>query len=232
MKIVISAFMLWFGVSAHVFAADNVLIDEARFAWEGSYLGVQAGYFEIDDDFRDPVFAAPNPTVGTATDETLGFGIFAGHNWFKENVVYGLEADIMFTDADAVGAGNPAFGVFGRAEVDWQASLRGRIGVVKEKSLYYVTGGLAILKADFDFAFPGPLFGAGDQFSETITGFTIGGGMEFVINDTMTAKIEYRYSEYDSADHSITNCCAPPPSFQRHEVTTNVVNFGLSKKLN
>ena len=220
------------GMSSTTFAADEIVIDQSRFSWAGSYMGAQFGYLGVEDDFLDPDFPAPNPTIGTASDDSIALGLFLGRNWQKEDVVFGLEADFMLTNGDAIGQADPAFGVFGRAELDWQASLRARLGIVKNDALFFVTGGLAVADVEYDYAFPGPFFGFGDQFSETATGYTLGGGVEWFINESVTAKFEYRYSDYGSAEHTISNCCAPPPASQKHELTTNAVNFGISKKLN
>ncbi|MDJ0612779.1 MAG: porin family protein [Rhizobiaceae bacterium] len=215
------------------FAADEAFIDESRFGWEGTYIGAQIGALDVEDDFSDPAFGAPvNLTVGTAEDDGFQFGIHGGHNWVNENFLFGVVADINLTDIDAVGAANPLFGVFGRAEMNWQASLRARLGMIKDDVLFYATGGVAVADFDLDFAFPGPFFNFGDQFSDTLTGYTVGAGIEFAISEGVTAKVEYLYSDYGDADGTIINCCAPPPDFQRHELTSNTINFGISKKLN
>jgi outer membrane immunogenic protein len=91
----------------------------------------------------------------------------------------------------------------------WQASLRGRLGYAWDRTLLYVTGGLAWTSVNFTAnwlpsvcasvtgavaACPGLI--ASDQ--QTLTGATVGGGFEYAITNNLIAGIEGRYTWYGS----------------------------------
>ena len=213
-------------------AADETAQNNSGYDWSGKYIGLYLGYLDVEDDFLDTQFGGnPNFSAGTASDEGAQAGIYAGHNWLNGNVLYGVEADIGFGDADAIGTARAGI-IFGRAELNWQASLRARLGYVKDDLLVYATGGVNVADFDLDFTFPVPVFGIGDEFSDRLTGYTVGGGLEYAVGDTSTIKFEYRYSDFGSTSSSINNCCAPAPFNQTHDLTSNSVIFGISRKLN
>ena len=68
----------------------------------------------------------------------------------------------------------------------WLATVRGRVGYAFDRFLPYITGGLAV--GDIKASRPG--FAGGD---DTNVGWTVGGGLEFVIAGNWTAKAEYLY---------------------------------------
>ena len=82
---------------------------------------------------------------------------------------------------------------------DWDASLRLRIGKVMGDYLPYITGGVAWagmnVKADHG------RLGAGIvDDDQTLTGWTIGAGVEMAINENIHARIQYRYTDYGDED--------------------------------
>jgi outer membrane immunogenic protein len=124
-----------------------------------------------------------------------------------------------------------------RAEQDWNASARARLGWVNGHVLLYVTGGAAWTQINvfandsartefFEPTFLGspdtnavsqfPIFGtsslgaiSNSNFSkvdDVVLGWTVGGGGEWAITDTVSVGVEYRHSDfgdhtYHFADH-------------------------------
>src|SRR5262249_2688253 len=82
-------------------------------------------------------------------------------------------------------------------------TLRGRAGWTNGPALFYLTGGLAFGELQTDVTTQQQvgtpvLFG----FSDTKTGWTVGGGLEYRLAGNWTAKAEYLYMDLGSLSHS------------------------------
>jgi len=135
------------------------------------------------------------------TDSSTVFGgVLAGCNWERSNFVYGVEGDIGF--------GN---------DIDYLASLRGRIGVAWDRSLIYLTAGVAFVGLDRDFnlwhktsssylGYSGYPTGYTKEFNRRFnetsdeTGWVIGAGYEKLIGTNATIGIEGLYYMFDDDD--------------------------------
>ena len=195
------------------------------FNWTGFYVGAQAGYQWHHVGFGDPIPIIPN--LGTYNANGFIGGVHAGYNYQVGNVVAGIEGDIEWADASGRGIGTGTDTVIGTGELKWQGSARGRLGLVFDRTLLYVTAGAAWGRFNFGFGFPviAPVF---DNFSTTLTGWTGGGGIEHAFAKNWRARIEYRYTDYGTAKGSIVNCCAGPPNHQAHDVIAHAVRGGIS----
>jgi outer membrane immunogenic protein len=148
------------------------------FSWTGFYIGAHLGYGWSDVDWQ----AVSNSLSGSGA---LAGGQI-GYNWQKGALVFGVEADASSSWVDGSTSG------FGHS-VDWATSLRGRLGVAfnDNRTMLYGTGGVAW--ANIDYSAPG--FGG---FSKTQFGWVIGGGIEHMLNQNLSARVEYLY--YDLND--------------------------------
>ncbi len=182
------------------------------FSWSGFYVGVQGGYAWGDTEaFSSP----PDQSYDYSTDGFLG-GAHAGFNWQANRFVIGIETDIELADISGSGAGT--LGSDHSTEIEWLGSLRARLGLAADRTLFYVTGGLAY----GDVAIAGP----GYDFTETRTGWTAGAGIEhaFAFMPNTTARIEYRYTDLGSSDFSEGGVT------DDSDVTFSAVRAGLSWK--
>ncbi len=209
----------------------------AATSWAGAYIGVNGGVAwnrAKFSDLGDPtccqwLFAAGAP-FWSPNKAGFTFGGQFGYNWQSGNIVYGLEADLNWVDGKA-GATLP--GLFGTGaattELNWSATVRGRIGVATASSLFYVTGGLAVghFRNSWDVAAAVP---RRFNSSETRTGWTVGGGIEHMLTRNWTAKIEGLYADF--GDWTINGAPGTFASTYRsrfaHTVTT--VRGGLNWK--
>jgi outer membrane immunogenic protein len=197
------------------------------FSWTGFYVGAQAGYGWSDTDYR---FNGPVPNGTFHPDGFVG-GAHAGYNYqFETPVVVGLEGDIEYSDIKA-DFNNP-FGGFsgGNAKLRWQGSIRARFGYAIDRFLPYVTGGVSF--GDFRFA-GGPGIGSGFtpalvSWSKTMTGWTIGAGLEYAVTDNWTVRAEYRYTDYGDTTGSLAP--AYPGTTERMKVQVQSIRAGVSYK--
>jgi outer membrane immunogenic protein len=113
--------------------------------WEGSYVGVSAGWGEDRARYEDYDFDWYGATVEFHPDGAV-YGVQGGHNWQDKNFVWGLELDFMGTSierTDIYDAQNVI-----PNEVNWLATLRPRAGFALGDTFIYHTLGVAA--GDFD----------------------------------------------------------------------------------
>ena len=149
--------------------------------WSGAYLGGTVNYdwgrFSNTNDGRDA--------------KGFGGGLYGGYNWQNGQIVYGAEADLAYGDEK----GSAGAGLQGKQKLN--GSLRARVGYDMNPFLIYGTGGLAISDNELRSTV------TGDKDSATALGYTVGAGVEALVTDNITARLEYRYSDYQKKDFNI-----------------------------
>lgn len=156
------------------------------FTWTGFNVGVQGGYGWNDLDATDGTDSA---TIG-ADGGILGG--FVGYNHqFDNNWVLGIEGDFEGNWADErISAFGSDF-VYG---LDWQASVRARVGYAIDRTLIYGTAGWAVGKAFAEEV------GVGKE-KETFNGYAVGVGVEHAFTDMVFGRLEYRYTDFGSKSY-------------------------------
>ena len=171
------------------------LIMAQPFTWTGFYVGGQIGY-AWGNDRTTEFFTANGAPTGLSwsynPDGVVG-GLHSGYNYQFNSFVVGVEGDIELAN-NRGGFTDP--GGAGTTHVDVQGSLRGRLGYAIDRFLIYGTGGVAIAELKNKYTNPfGPLI---ENVSKTRTGWTLGGGVEYAFTNSITARVEYRYTDYGS----------------------------------
>lgn len=201
-------------------AADPVYpiipTDEIAYDWTGLYAGVSVSGQRGIVDSSDPLLPLPSLSG-------VGVGVHVGHNWQSGNFVFGAEAGFGYSFASASApCGNPAWTC--NTELTWSGSLVGRVGVAADTALFYLTGGVA--GASFrastvdDTGLGGPV-GAEYPDSQFRAGWTLGGGIELALSDTMTGRLDYRYADYGSRD-MVLDIPYPGVSLKTHSIALGV----------
>jgi outer membrane immunogenic protein len=167
--------------------------------WTGFYLGALGG------------FAWGNAGTSGGDINANGFDVggYAGGNWQWGNFVIGAEGDILVPWRD---------GSSGGVTVDQglNGSLRGRAGIALDRFLLYGTGGAALTDLE--------LSGGGVSDDDLLWGWTAGAGVEGMVTDNITARIEYRYTDYQ--DKTFTLGGGPVNS----DFTTHAIRGGIGLK--
>jgi outer membrane immunogenic protein len=167
--------------------------------WTGFYLGALGGFNwgTADTDVDGEI-------------ETEGFDIggYAGANYQWGNFVVGAEADALFPFVDGEGATIDV-------EQGLHGSLRGRAGIALDRFLVYGTGGLAATELELD---------DGDSDSQALWGWTAGAGAEAMVTDNITARVEYRYTDYEDQTFDLGG--GPVDS----DFTTHAIRGGVGLK--
>ena len=153
--------------------------------WTGPYAGVFLGYNWGDHE----------DILGDDSNGISG-GAYAGYNYQFNNFVVGAEADIGYSDSEGDGIASVGGAAVAReGDVGVFGSLRARAGVAFNPFLIYATGGVAV--ADVEYTQPN------GSDSATAVGYTVGGGVEGMVTDNITARLEYRYTDYGDDDYTI-----------------------------
>ena len=142
--------------------------------WSGAYVGGTATW-------QKGKFNGQGQDRGHA----LGGGVYGGYNMQSGQIVYGAEADLNYSGIDNTSAGFTA-------KQGANGSIRGRVGVDLNPVLVYGTGGIAASNVEVT-----SLTGKDDA---TMLGWTAGAGVEAFVTDNVTARVEYRYSDYGKKD--------------------------------
>jgi outer membrane immunogenic protein len=175
-------------------SAGGSLKDDGPYRWTGFYLGAQIGFGVAPNTSIDDT---PGPGTSFSVSPNwdqggwLGGGI-VGYNWQAGKLVMGIEGDFNGTEISGR-QDQPTYSL--ESSVNWLASARGRLGVASGATMYFVTGGVAW--ADISHTQTSTGFAPGTA-SKTMTGWTAGGGIEHFLTHNLTARVEYRYYNFDS----------------------------------
>jgi outer membrane immunogenic protein len=167
------------------------------FTWTGFYIGVNAGYGWMQNDnitFTNPFGVSTSFSGGDDGGFTGGGQI--GYNMQYNQFVFGLETDIQYADFGRKNYYATGFGPFPTFATDngnYFGTVRGRLGYAIDRTLIYVTGGLA-------YGDVGETVGNAD----TEWGWTLGGGVEYAFTNNWTAKLEGLYVNLDRGNSAVT----------------------------
>ncbi len=148
--------------------------------WNGIYIGGQGGYYSSEVIPPSDAFFPDD----TGTGKGFTAGGYVGYNqMISEYWLAGIEGDYNAAfDEISTGKKNSPY------ELDAFGSLRARIGFVHDRTLLFVTGGLAL--ADFS-----PTDGAPSVDLEL--GYAVGAGVEQLVTEDMSVKLEFLYMGFD-----------------------------------
>ncbi|WP_421851998.1 outer membrane protein [Oricola sp.] len=167
--------------------------------WSGFYAGGFAGYG----------WGTFDSSAGDIDADGFKGGAFAGYNLQDGRIVYGVEGDIGYSDADGTLGGGPVAAsqtVFG--------SVRGRVGYALDPVLLYGTAGLAVTGAE--------VTDGAVTDSNTHVGWTVGAGADALLTENIFGRLEYRYTDYQSKNFTIGGPTTVSSGFSTHTVNTGI----------
>jgi outer membrane immunogenic protein len=222
------------------------------FSWSGFYAGLHAGYAFGESDIRTRGNAANTianvnalarpPSLSFDQDGFMG-GAQIGYNMQFGMFVAGVEADISYTDLSTTQSYSSPV-TFGAAlagtqstfsqDLEYLGTVRARLGVAFDRTLVYVTGGLAYGDVSYDANFfnsAGALQFAGRK-SEVEVGYAVGAGVEYAFTNKLTLKAEYLY--YDLGSRNVVVNAIPGVGLNsytsRFETDGHIARVGLNFK--
>jgi outer membrane immunogenic protein len=186
-------------------------VPECDFNWSGFYIGVKGGYGWSTGDLRVDQLPDNDPFMivqdhhDLSTDGFIGGGEI-GFNWAWNHFLFGAAADFFGSDmsdhfdrfVDVPGStGTPPL-LSSSQDINWFGTVRGRVGFIAGcRFLIYGTGGFAYGDVDdhgtLDYRPNGGSIFYPAHRSNTETGWTAGGGLEYAIGHHWSVKVEYLY---------------------------------------
>lgn len=190
--------------------------------WTGIYVGAHIGA-----GFRDNNGPAVAGFANGGEDSFfLGGGQIGADYQFSPNWLIGIEgqfsglADNNRTFLTAAGAGY-------RDRNDWIASVTGRLGYTWGPGLIYAKGGVAFRDDNGLAATAGFLPAVASRES---TGYTVGGGLEYMFAPAWSAKVEYQYYNFDTTNVAYTAVGLPQSLSYKDDLHT--VKVGVNYHFN
>lgn len=200
-------------------------------SWQGFYIGAHVGSLWSEVDAADNVvFVAPNVVVNSNQSTNLS-GLLGGgqigFNMQSGSFVYGVEADLGGMDNGSKSTfllpatGHP---VTVTSDAGWYGDLTLRGGMTYGDALFYAKGGLAFFTGGVSVNDWADAIG---QNSGTFTGWTVGGGLEYMIGPRWSLKAEYLYYDFGN-----NNCCFSSSGRFDDSITMHTVKVGLNFHMN
>lgn len=204
-------------------APQNIQNDPCLFCnWTGFYLGISGGgawehvknSLSIVNDPVNPYFFPPaipgvNASGSSSFDKNKAYiGGQLGYNQQNGNFVWGIE--FSFNDINIkenhggqflYTSNNAPYNLTTSASTNWLFTLDPRIGWAYNRALFYVTGGLSEAQLKFKQFFSEPPFTPTPEtasYSKIKTGWNLGLGIEYAINNCWTVRAQYLYNRFNS----------------------------------
>jgi opacity protein-like surface antigen len=199
--------------------------------WTGPYIGASVG--AIAWGHEDWKFTSNNASVDDLGYAGALVGGQLGYNLQVGSTVVGIEADYGWTNAHGGSSCPNQFFFTCEVEMDRMGSVTGRLGYAVGRALFYGKGGLAFgdvtlqTRQNAGLALP-PSNTAVNGSSETLVGYTVGGGMEFALTDRWSAKGEYMYYDLGKETFSVT----ANPNGVDGDTRGSTVRIGVNLHLN
>ena len=215
----------------------------AVYNWTGFYIGghIGGGWADQNSVELDPGTGAfPTGTVFTGKNLS-GFlgGVQGGYNWQFSNIVLGVEGE--YTWADVSGSATTVstvprllgFSAISSAKLQDIALVTGRLGYAANNWLFYFKGGGAWGQGK-SFSINnnpnGTLFDTTSSSTDR-SGWVVGVGAEWGFAPNWSAKIEYDYIDFGSANVTLNSSLATQ-SFVSSSETVNIVKAGVNYRFN
>lgn len=194
---------------------SSILFDRGSNGSFGDTVTTAAGANAFSPGFCNGRARGATPTPGGCANDKDGWSYYAraGMDSQSGNIVIGALGEFgktEITDSVSAFSTTPANYVMTRA-VDWEASIRGRIGYAPGTTLFYGTFGPGYARIDRTFTSTNTAnsfaqFGKRNQW-----GIVGGGGIEQKISRNVSVGMEYTYHQYqdDDARVRVTQGTAP-----------------------
>jgi outer membrane immunogenic protein len=176
---------------------------EPAASWAGWYIGAHAGaaWQSTQVDSVNPVYGF---NLGGSSFSKTGFigGGQIGYNWQHGNFVFGLEGDISGLTGKGSGQAIDFSYATAQSQIRWLSTVRSRFGLAVGDTMAYMTAGLAIggVKNSVN-----NVFGEGLNYSSSKTkvGWTVGGGVEHMLNRNWTIGLEGLFVDLGKTNVSV-----------------------------
>lgn len=215
---------LWLGSCA---IAAGLASPAQAAAADTFYVGVQFGWQQTADHYHGYWQTTPpiEWDLGKHTGEGAAVGVHAGVERPLGTLFVGAEADLGVNSAKVDYVIN---GWNMTARTKAQGSVRARVGFTSGNAQFYATGGVAIADTEHTYRNTAPGPAEFYRQSRTMIGYTVGAGVGYRLNDRVSARFEYRYSDFGRMATQVNPAWL---EVDMHRVKTNSASVAISYRL-
>jgi outer membrane immunogenic protein len=212
--------------------------------WTGIYGGLHLGAGLLEDQVTTTTTTALQPS-GTQTrlsPFSVVAGAQAGFNYQIQQVVIGAEGTFTWSNISGTQVTASALLVpFSVSESStstprWYATATGKIGFAANDFLFYAKGGAAWMGANYTQAIAAGVGNVSSQtISDTRSGFTVGGGIEFGMTENLSARLEYDYLNFGTKTYTFANLNTPAAALVLPVAirsSTSLITAGINYRFN
>jgi outer membrane immunogenic protein len=210
----------------------------AHYDWSGIYFGGNVGGGLVED----LVTATTNTALLNAGTQTklspyavIG-GPQAGINLEFAPVVVGIEGTWTASDITgntAIPTLAPGTQEQSRSAPHWYATATGKLGFASNDLLFYAKAGAAWMHADYtQITQIGGIFSTQQLITDNRDGWTVGGGIEYALNENLSAKLEYDFLDFGTKTYTFNTINLPfglPVSIKSE---THILTAGMNYRFN
>jgi outer membrane immunogenic protein len=199
--------------------------------WTGFYLGAHVGGAWGDVDVRDLNGGVLPGPFSFSPDGVFGGGT-GGYNLQFGSFLFGIEGDIGYMDLSGAGiipSANPGRHQDISLDGGLYGDITARLGYAFDRMLVYAKGGFAFYDSEGKQVTTTP--GYVHSGTDTLTGWTAGGGIEYLISPSWSIKAEYLHFDFGSQGASQTSVGDDPIGFvykNKFDVTAESVKAGVN----
>ncbi|MDD7909738.1 MULTISPECIES: outer membrane protein [Pseudovibrio] len=183
-------------------AETEIFLEPLLYDWSGAYVGASAGYAHLRGQDRFDSSSGYDGAVG---------GLYAGYNYVYQDVFIGAEIEGNLWGF----SGHSSSGL--DLDSDYLLAAKVRAGIIWEYILAYVDAGVATSRISAE----NPNFGGGSD-SNQMTGWMVGGGVEAMVADNLSLRLDYQHIDFGSDTFRIGST-----SFSE-DVTSDIVRIGIT----
>jgi outer membrane immunogenic protein len=175
--------------------------------WAGGYAGVGLSYGRATHS---------NATAPEFWPNGSGAGLngFAGYNWQSGNTVYGVEGHLGTNRMR--GSNDVAVPTEIRTELGTVASLRGRVGVAVDRTMFFGTAGLAAGRVTHTAV------GLGEE-TRTANGTVLGVGIEHAISNGLHIRGDLEHYRFRAQDFTTAGIAFDPTRTRANQARVSAV---------
>jgi outer membrane immunogenic protein len=193
---------------------------EQPFSWTGFYVGGHAGLVTGDTQGSVPPFTTDYPVNGAL------YGGQIGYNWQHGLMVYGVEGSLSSSTVE--GSTACVGGLTCSRDLDWLASVTGRVGYAMGRTLLYGMGGVAWSDVHTHVGIGSVPFLSGNA---THTGWIAGFGFEYALSSHVSTRIEYAHIDLGSETHNLAFVGGGPTIADKVDLKLDTIRLGVNIKL-
>ncbi len=197
---------------------------ERPFSWTGFYVGGHAG-LATGDTQGDPGIGGGLLSTDYIVNGAL-YGGQVGYNWQSGLLVFGVEGS---WSASTIQGNTACVAILEcKRDVDWLATVTGRVGYAMGRTLLYGMAGAAWADASTHVGIVGIPLVSG---SATHNGWIAGFGFEYALSNHVSTRIEYAHVDLGSADHGLAPAGGPVLVTDSVNLKLDTIRLGVNVKL-